>query len=150
MKLIITEEQYRLLIENEDGKNLIDLTSFENLKPSALDDMFLHINKKKGGKYDGYYIDGDLDLYKIEADDTTLDYLVKVGGNLYLANTKIESLPRLTEVGGFLNITKTKIKSLPMLSSVGGYLALLFTPLSNKISKEELEKQINVGREIYL
>jgi hypothetical protein len=79
-----------------------------------------------------------------------LDYLVKVGGNLYLANTKIESLPRLTEVGGFLNITKTKIKSLPKLSSVGGYLALLFTPLSKKISKEELEKQINVGREIYL
>jgi hypothetical protein len=56
----------------------------------------------------------------------------------------------LTEVGGFLNITKTKIKSLPKLSSVGGYLALLFTPLSKKISKEELEKQINVGREIYL
>ena len=112
--------------------------------------MFLHINKKKGGKYDGYYIDGDLDLYEREADVTTLDYLVKVGGNLYLANTKIESLPRLTEVGGFLNITKTKIKSLPKLSSVGGYLALLFTPLSNKISKEELEKQINVGREIYL
>ena len=149
MKLIITEEQLRLIIEGENEK-LINFTSFENVIPSKWDDMFLHINNKKGGKYDGYYINGDLDLYEREADVTNLDYLIRVDGNLYLASTGIGALPRLTEVGGFLDLTKTKIKSLPMLSSVGGYLSLHRTPLSKKTTKEELRKQINVGREIYL
>ena len=152
MKLIITEEQLRLIIENENkvDMNLMKFNSFVDLNPSDWDKMFLHMNNKKGGKYDGYYIEGDLDFSERESEVTTLDYLVKVGGNLYLTYTKIKSLPRLVEVGGYLDLEKTQIKSLPMLSSVGGYLGLVRTPLSKKTSEEELRKQIKVGGKIYL
>ena len=47
MKLIITESQLRLIIENED-ENLLDFTPFyQDFSPNKWDDMFEHINKKK-------------------------------------------------------------------------------------------------------
>ena len=128
MKIIINECQLRLIVENED-KNLINLTDFHDsgVSPNKWDEMFLHLNKKKGGIYDGYYIDGD--VYLSSSDITELNYLVKVGGNL--------------------DLRRTPIKSLPMLSYVGGSLDLVETPLSKVTTKKELRKQINVGGNIY-
>ena len=129
MKIIITEEQLRLIVENEDNDNLINLTAVYNsgIPPVEWDDMFKHLNNKKGDKYDGYYINGD--VYLSSSDITELNYLVKVGGNL--------------------DLRRTPIKSLPMLSYVGGSLDLVETPLSKVTTKKELRKQINVGGNIY-
>ena len=109
MKLIITEEQYRLIIENEDKveKNLINFTQFMKINPSKWDDMFLHINKKKGGIYDGYYIYEDLILSGNEI--KSLNYLIRVKGDLSVFGTEVESMDRLEEVGGDLNILLCKI-----------------------------------------
>jgi hypothetical protein len=119
MKIIITEEQLKLIVENEN-KNLIDLTDVyeSGVSPNKLDGMFEHINNKKGGKYDGYYIDGDVNLYK--SDVTELKYLVKVGGYLDLEISQIKSLPNLIKVGGDLNLAETGIKTLPLLERVDG------------------------------
>jgi hypothetical protein len=129
MKIIINESQLRLIVENEDNDNLINFTPFYKggIPPVEWDDMFEHMNNKKGGKYDGYYIDGFVDL--CGSDVTELKYLIKVGGTL--------------------DLRRTPIKSLPMLSYVGGSLDLVETPLSKVTTKKELRKQINVGGNIY-
>jgi len=149
MKIIITEEQLKLIVENE-GENLIDLTGVyeSGVSPNKWDDMFLHINKKKGGRYDGYYIDDDVELYDYGVIE--LNYLVRVEGRLNSRYSQIKSLPMLSYVGGWLDLSYTSIKSLPMLSYVGGYLDLFNTPLSRTTNREELRKQINVKENIYL
>ena len=171
MKIIITEEQLKLIVENEGEDNLIDFTPFYKIgiPPVEWDEMYEHMNtKKKGGKYDGYYIDGDVSLYESEV--TELKYLVKVGGYLDLYYTPIESLGNLKSVGGYLSLYKTKIESLPMLKYVGsglslrsslieslpkglyvgGDLYLRMTPLSKTITEEELRDEITVGGKIFI
>ena len=133
MKIIINESQLRLIVEDEENKgdNLINLTAVYNsgIPPEEWDGMYEHMNtKKKGGKYDGYYINGDVDLE--ESNVTELNYLVKVGDNLYLNDTQI--------------------KSLPMLKYVGGSLYLRDTPLSKTTTRKELRSKINVEGHIYL
>ena len=150
MKIIINESQFRLIVENED-KNLIDFTGVyrTGFPPVEWDEMYEHMNtKKKGGKYIGYYINGDVKLSY--SDVTELNYLVKVEGSLSLYNSQIKSLPMLKYVGDNLNLRHTQIESLPMLEYVGGSLFLRDTPLSKTTNKEELRKQINVGGYIYL
>ena len=128
MKLIITESQLRLIIENED-ENLLDFTPFyQDFSPNKWDDMFEHINKKKRGIYDGYYITKDVDLY--DSDVTELKYLINVGGRL--------------------NLSLSKIKSLPKLKYVGEHLFLDYTPLSKTTTEEELRSKINVVGDLYL
>ena len=171
MKLIITEQQLRTLIENEDkGENLMDLTGIyeSGISPNKWDSMFEHMTKKKGGVYDGYYIDDKLIMN--EYDITELKYLVKVSGNfdlsftpieslpklesvgggLYLNNSQIKSLPKLESVGKSLRLSFTSIKELPMLSYVGGDLYLKSTPLSKTTTEEELRNKIEVKGNIYL
>ena len=137
MKIIITEEQLKLIVENED-KNLIDFTGVyeSGVSPNKWDEMFEHLNKKKGGRYDGYYIDGDVNLNN--SDVTELKYLVKVEGEFILGDL-IDSLPMLEYVGGPLDLSKTPIKSLPMLSYVKLNLYLNDTPI------ESLPKLEHVG-----
>ena len=171
MKIIINESQYKLIVENENkGGNLIDLTDVyeSGVSPNKLDDMYEHINNKKGGKYIGYYINGDVDLEKYNVNK--LNYLVIVGGRLYLRHTpikllpmlsyvggsldlygsQIESLPDGLSVGGYLDLSDTQIKSLPMLKYVGGSLYLRYTPLSKTTTRKELRSKINVEGHIYL
>ena len=149
MKIIINESQLRLIVENED-KSLIDFTSFvdDDVDPVKWDDMFEHLNKKKGGIYDGYYINGDVDLQ--DSNITQLKYLVIVEGFLDLNNTPIESLPMLSYVEGFLSLKNSQIESLPKLEYVGNDLFLQFTPLSETTTREELRKQIKVKGNIFL
>ena len=124
MKIIINESQLRLIVENEDKDNLIDFTHvYKGGVPlGEWDDMFLHLNKKKGGKYDGYYIYENVNSR--ESDVTELKYLVEVRGYLNLYNSQFESLPMLKFVGDNLNLSNTSIESLPMLKFVGSNLFL--------------------------
>ena len=173
MKIIINESQLRLIVENEgEDDNLIDFTPFykSGIPPVEWDEMYEHMNtkKKKGGKYDGYYINGD--VYLPSSDITELNYLVKVGGLLVLDNSQIRLLPKLSYVGGrldlyysqirllpklsyvkgWLDLRRSSIKTLPMLSYVGGDLSISNTPLSKTTTEKELREQINVGGYISL
>jgi hypothetical protein len=123
MKIIITEEQLKLIVENEnkDG-NLLDLTDVygSGVSPNKWDDIFLLLKEKKekkGGRYDGYYIDGYVDLEKSNV--TKLDYLVIVEGSLNLNHSQIESLAMLSKVAGDFSLVETRINTLPLLERVG-------------------------------
>jgi hypothetical protein len=158
MKLIITEEQLRLIIESEGDGNLMDLTKmYKNGLPyDKWDSFFLFMNKKKGGNYDGYYIDGDLDLrkhnvgdisdyytddyeYDYTIDDTIEDeenksfgfkFLVRVNGFFNLRDSEVTDLSNLKYVERYLNISGTKINRLPELEYVGGGFAMENTEIS--------------------
>ena len=112
MKIIINESQLRLIVENEGKDNLINFTPFYNsADPNDWDDMFLHLNKKKGGIYDGYYIDGNIDIRNSEIKE--FKHLVRVKGHLKAYGSKIEDLGKLRRVDRGLTLSNTKnLKSL--------------------------------------
>jgi hypothetical protein len=123
MKLIITESQYRRLIESEEEEpKLYNFSSSKEYKiykdePELWDDIFLRKKKKDGINYTGYYIKDNI---IIKDDVTELEYLVKVDGDLDLTNSKIKSLPMLSEVSGRFDLSNNEsIKSLPELVKVG-------------------------------
>ena len=75
----------------------------------------------------------------------------KVGGDLDLKGTQIESLGNLQSVGGDLYLFNTPIESLGNLTSVGGNLNLRNTSITKKYTKrEEIRQMVNVGGDIYL
>jgi hypothetical protein len=144
MKIIITESQYRRLIEQEERLDVIHIPS---LKYFNDDWNFLQEYLESEGN-PPYTIDGDLDLY--ESDIKSLGNLQSVGGDLDLQNSKIESLGNLQSVGGYLDLFNTKIESLGNLQSVGGDLYLYKTPLSKNHSTEEIRQMVNIGGDIYM
>jgi hypothetical protein len=148
MKIIINESQLRLIVENEEDSNLLDFTKFKHFDPNEWDDMYEHINNKKGGKYIGYYINGDVDLEKYNVNK--LNYLVIVGGRLYLRHTPIKLLPMLSYVGASLDLYGSQIESLLDGLSVGGYLDIGDTPLSEATTIEKLRDTIKVKKSIFL
>jgi hypothetical protein len=111
MKVIISEEQLRLIIESEKKGNLLNFTTISKTIPATeWDNKFLEINESNGFIYDGYYLNGDVKLNR--SDVKELNYLVKVLGNLDLKLSEIESLDKLTHVTVTLLLRKSKIKSL--------------------------------------
>jgi hypothetical protein len=150
MKIIINERQLRQIIESEGNGNLMDLTKvYEAGMPyNKLDSYFLFMNKKNGGIYDGYYIEGDVDLRKYNMDDYGddygddytfdyeedkpfgLEYLVRVNGFLLLRDSEVTDLSNLKYVERYLNISNTKIDRLPELEYVGGGFAMENTNIS--------------------
>jgi len=161
MKIIITESQYRRLIEQEEPVLHIPSLRYFN------DDWnFLQEYLESEGN-PPYTIDGDLDLYKTNIESLgnlqsvggnlnlydskikSLGSLQSVGGYFNLFETKIESLGNLRSVGGWLDLRGTKIESLGNLRSVGGWLYLRKTPISIKYSEKEIREMVNVGGKIY-
>ena len=141
MKIIITEEQLRQIVESENKKKLLSIPTelFYNKVDAILDNY-----KKKG--FDGIKLVGDLDLSKLDVDDIEkiLNEVVIVTGNLDLRNTDITTLGKLESVEGDFILTYTPIESLGNLKYVGGYLSLTETPIT---SLGNLEK---VGDALYL
>jgi hypothetical protein len=160
MKIIINEEQLRQIIESKGDGNLMDLTKiYEVGVPyNKWDSYFLFMNKKNGGRYDGYYIDSDLDLRKYSMDDFSVDYtfdyeadrpfgleyLVRVNGFLHLRNSEVTDLSNLKYVERYLNISGTEIDRLPELEYVGSGFAMENTKIS------ELPKLKYVGGELFI
>jgi len=162
MKIIITENQYKRLFEEEKILTIPGLHYFNNDWNLLMD----FLNSKGNPKW---RISDSLDLYD-NKDVADLNNLISVGGYLYLRGTNIESLGELKSVGGFLYLKGTNIKSLGELKSVGGDLDLeksniislgelksvggdLYlsgTPLSKKYTKEEIRQMINVDGNIYM
>jgi hypothetical protein len=162
MKIIITENQYKRLFEeekilnipglhyfNNDWNLLMDvLNSRGNPKWKISDSLYLRYNKDVTDLNNLIYVGGYLDLY--DTPIKSLGNLQSVGGYLYLKGTNIKSLGELKSVGGHLDLEKSNIISLGELKSVGGYLDLSGTPLSKKYTKEEIRKMVNVGGDIYM
>ena len=121
MRIIISEEQLRLIIESEDKMKLLSISAELLLKNT---DGILNNYKKKG--FNGINVFGDLDLRNtnINVIERLLDNIVIIDGRLNLRNTPIESLGNLKSVGGGLDLRNTPITSLGNLKSVGGYLYL--------------------------
>jgi hypothetical protein len=119
MKIIINESQLRLIVENEDKDgNLLDFTPFVDVNPIKWDEMFEFMNQKKGGIYDGYYIDDNIDIRDSSVKE--FKHLVRVKGHLKARGSVIESLGKLKKVTGEFDLSDTKnLKSLGNLKYVG-------------------------------
>jgi hypothetical protein len=162
MKIIINESQLRQIIESEKKDRLYPLPANDFV--DNWEDFINTYNRKN--KYDGFELDGDLDLSELDVEDIekilnevviingtlemddslieSLGRLEKVNGDLSLKGTKIKDLNNLTEVDGDLNLEETQIETLSGLTSVGGYLLLNDTPI------KDLGKLKSVGRGLYL
>jgi len=141
MKIIITESQYKKIMEEEEQEvlNIPSLKYFDN------DWDFLQEFLESEGN-PPYSIGGNLNLVGLKVE--SLGNLVSVEHDLYAYDTPLKSLGSLTSVGGLMNLNNTPIESLGNLTYVGGDLFLINTPMSNKWL--QIKQMINkVGGDIY-
>jgi hypothetical protein len=145
MKIIITESQYKKLIENEEQEvlNIPSLKYFDN------DWDFLQRFLESEGN-PPYSIGGNLNLVGLKVE--SLGNLVSVEHDLYAYDTPLKSLGNLTSVGGLLDLSNTQIESLGNLSFVGGSLVLNGIPLFGEdTSPRSLERQSEIlRRKVYV
>ena len=122
MKIIITESQYKKLMEEEEQEvlNIPSLKYFDN------DWDFLQEFLESEGN-PPYSIGGNLNLVGLKVE--SLGNLVSVEHDLYAYDTPLKSLGKLTSVGGLMDLSNTPIESLGNLSFVGGSLVLSGTEL---------------------
>jgi hypothetical protein len=128
MKILVTESQYKKLIQEEEEENIFRVPKIE----------FFHKDIWEAWKI----------LQKILERRGNPPY--SIGGDLNLVGTPIESLGNLQSVGGYLDLYNTPIESLGNLTSVGSVLDLRETPLSKMYTEEQIRKMVNVGGNIYL
>jgi len=143
MKVIISEEQLRILIESKNKIMTVPAVLFLDKTDVILDNY-----KKKG--FDGIKILGGVNYNKQDKDfDRIFDNVVEVERYLDLNYTKIKSLGNLEYVGGnlYLGYCK-KLKSLGELKYVGGNLFIDNSPLL-KLSDEEIRSQVEIKGKIY-
>jgi hypothetical protein len=145
MKIIITESQYKKLMEEEEQEvlNIPSLKYFDN------DWDFLQEFLESEGN-PPYTIGGNLNLVGLKVE--SLGNLVSVEHDLYAYDTPLKSLGNLTSVGGLLDLSNTQIKSLGNLSFVGGSLVLNRIPLFGEdTSPRSLERQSEIiRRKVYV
>ena len=158
MKLIITEEQLRLIIESEgDGKLFNVPNAFLQTIGGVTKTLNLY-NKLKGVKgFDGIKVIGKLDYYEIDADDNDdlnnfTNEVVYIDGTLILAEENPDnnfgklkvidgnlrgsevdniSFPNLEYVSGEVSLENSGISELPKLKKVDGSLYLQRTGMSS-------------------
>ena len=128
MKILISESQYKKLIQEEEEENIFRVPKIE----------FFHKDIWEAWKI----------LQKILERRGNPPY--SIGGDLNLVGTPIESLGNLQSVGGYLDLYNTPIESLGNLTSVGSVLDLRETPLSKMYTEEQIREMVNVGGNIYL
>jgi hypothetical protein len=145
MKIIITESQYKKIMEEEEQEvlNIPSLKYFDN------DWDFLQEFLESEGN-PPYTIGGNLNLVGLKVE--SLGNLVSVEHDLYAYDTPLKSLGNLTSVGGLLDLSNTQIESLGNLSFVGGSLVLNGIPLFGEdTSPRSLERQSDIiRRKVYV
>lgn len=145
MKLIITEEQYRLIVENEGRLFSVPVEFLE--REGGFEKVYnLYVTSKEKKNFNGIKIIGDLlvgsknpdGFYKlckeiVEINGSfrksnpwglELPRLKRVEGNLILASSTMKELNELEYVGEVLNIDGSNIKSMSKLKYVGSTLAM--------------------------
>ena len=129
MKIVLSESQYKRLIETEQEQKVLEIPNLrifgKNREVAWI--RLQEFLEKRGNP--PYSIGGDLDLLRTRIE--SLGNLTSVGVDLDLKYTPIESLGNLTSVGGYLDLRETQIKSLGNLQSVGVDLDLLRTPIES-------------------
>ena len=110
MKIVISESQYKRLIETEEEQKVLRIPSLKFFNDNWF--QLQEFLEKKGNP--PYSIGGNLDLRKTPIE--SLGNLQSVGGDLDLRDTSIEFLENLTSVGGDLDLYNTPIKSLGNLT----------------------------------
>jgi hypothetical protein len=148
MKILISESQYKKLIQEDEEENIFRVPRIEFFHKDPWESwkILQKILERRGNPQ--YSIGGDLDLSGTPI--KSLGNLISVEGDLNLYDTPIRSLENLKSVRGFLYLDSTPIESLGNLTSVGGDLDLSFTSLSEKHTEEEIRQMVDVGGEIYL
>jgi hypothetical protein len=145
MKIIITESQYKKIMEEEEQEvlNIPSLKYFDN------DWDFLQEFLESEGN-PPYTIGGNLNLVGLKVE--SLGNLVSVEHDLYAYDTPLKSLGSLTSVGGLMDLSNTQIESLGNLSFVGGSLVLNGIPLFGEdASPRSLERQSEIiRRKVYV
>ncbi len=145
MKIIITESQYKKLMEEEEQEvlHIPSLKYFDNDW-----DLLQKFLESEGNP--PYTIGGNLNLVGLKVE--SLGNLVSVEHDLYAYDTPLKSLGNLTSVGGLLDLSNTQIKSLGNLSFVGGSLVLNRIPLFGEdTSPRSLERQSEIlRRKVYV
>ena len=145
MKIIITESQYKKIMEEEEQEvlNIPSLKYFDN------DWDFLQRFLESEGN-PPYSIGGNLNLVGLKVE--SLGNLVSVEHDLYAYDTPLKSLGNLTSVGGLMDLSNTQIESLGNLSFVGGSLVLNGIPLFGEdASPRSLERQSEIiRRKVYV
>ena len=145
MKIIITESQYKKIMEEEEQEvlNIPSLKYFDNDW-----DLLQKFLESEGNP--PYSIGGNLNLVGLKVE--SLGNLVSVEHDLYAYDTPLKSLGNLTSVGGLLDLSNTQIKSLGNLSFVGGSLVLNRIPLFGEdTSPRSLERQSEIlRRKVYV
>ena len=145
MKIIITESQYKKIMEEEEQEvlNIPSLKYFDNDW-----DLLQKFLESEGNP--PYTIGGNLNLVGLKVE--SLGNLVSVEHDLYAYDTPLKSLGNLTSVGGLLDLSNTQIKSLGNLSFVGGSLVLNGIPLFGEdASPRSLERQSEIlRRKVYV
>jgi hypothetical protein len=171
MKIIISESQYRQIIESENKisekklkmyKDTIDELGVKMASHMLSKELWEFIEMGLIGDYDGYLdlagtpikslgnlksVSGSMDLGNTQIED--LGNLTSVENDLYLNSTSIKDLGKLKSVGGDLYLNNCeKLTDLGNLKSVGGYLYLRNTPISRMMSKYDIKKKIKVRGDI--
>jgi len=145
MKIIITESQYKKIMEEEEQEvlNIPSLKYFDNDW-----DLLQKFLESEGNP--PYTIGGNLNLVGLKVE--SLGNLVSVEHDLYAYDTPLKSLGNLTSVGGLLDLSNTQIESLGNLSFVGGSLVLNRIPLFGEdASPRSLERQSEIlRRKVYV
>ena len=158
MKLIITESQYRLIVENEDKLKLFPVPNdFLKIADGVGKALKVYNDKKDIKGWDGikivgdmYYFDmkydllSDIDLFFNEIVYVTGDLVLPVGdyknsfnklkvieGDLRGTDVWNISLSELEYVNGDLGLNGSGIKELPKLKEVGGNLFLTLTDINS-------------------
>jgi len=144
MKIIITESQYKKIMEEELKVLHIPSLKYFNNDWNSLQEYL----ESEGNP--PYSIGGNLNLVGLEVE--SLGNLVSVEHDLYAYDTPLKSLGNLTSVGGLMDLSNTQIESLGNLSFVGGSLVLNGIPLFGKdTSPRSLERQSDIiRRKVYV
>ena len=148
MKLIITEEQYRLIIENEGRILSLPVELIDS--PEKINKIMDRYNEDKERRnFRGINIIGNFNVldYPELMDYIGLRNLMKevlsVGGDLILNESSVSQLPKLRYVEGVLELEETMTEELPSLVEVGGDLNVNYTfldeiPLLEKVGRINL------------
>ena len=144
MKIIITESQYKKLMEEELKVLHIPSLKYFNNDWNSLQEYL----ESEGNP--PYSIGGNLNLVGLEVE--SLGNLVSVEHDLYAYDTPLKSLGSLTSVGGLMDISNTQIESLGNLSFVGGSLVLKGTPLFPKDASPRSMQRMEdmIRRKVYV
>ena len=148
MKLIITEEQYRLIIENEGRILSLPVELIDS--PEKINKIMDRYNEDKERRnFRGINIIGSFNVLDYPE---LMDYIglrnlmkevVSVRGDLILNESSVSQLPKLRYVEGVLELEETMTEELPSLVEVGGDLNVNYTfldeiPLLEKVGRINL------------